>query len=633
MTNLPQSLRMSNLCVNVIGRFVRYSLVGLVGVASLFFQSNVTAAESINGAKLTAGPIHFPAGFMTSVKTYGAVGDGQTDDTAAIQAALSDGRSNPTGDYNGLPKALYFPPGVYLVSNTLTWNGCCVTLQGDGTSASVIRLAPGAPGYGSAATPKSVVMTAATNTNQSFHQNIWDLGITVGKGNPGAVALSYESNNVGSIHDVSLISEDGQGVMGLDLTRRYPGPMMVKNVSINGFQEGISTCTCFEYSATIEGLTLTNQSVVGINDLNEPLYIRDLRSTNQVPALIDNNAASEVIDGYMTGGSGNYQAIVNNGPLYLRNVGSTGYADTLADTSQSTPRLVHGSIGEYSALQPVQLVSTSAKGSLKLGIQETPTFNIPALDQWVPYIPRWYGDIGGLQTTFNSGKSTIYFPSGRYFACNQATINVPDTVMNVVGFGSVVNNCPTGAGGGGMLLVINSNSTDPLIIEQFNYGMKIEHHGTRPVVLKDGNYRYTSFPGAGNVFFEDVGTPQLTFQAGQKVWARQLNNEFAATKIINNGQLWILGLKTERGSTVIQTNDGGKTELLGGLIYPATVVPSSDVAFTSNNAATSYIYRQSMYCGSCGYANQIQETQSGVPNTLLVKPTAHYTMPLFLAEY
>jgi hypothetical protein len=48
------------------------------------------------------------AGFvLTSVKSFGAAGDGVTDDTAAIQAAISSGQS------------IYFPPGVYRTTATL----------------------------------------------------------------------------------------------------------------------------------------------------------------------------------------------------------------------------------------------------------------------------------------------------------------------------------------------------------------------------------------------------------------------------------------------------------------------------------------------------------------------------------
>lgn len=70
-----------------------------------------------------------------SVKDFGAVGDGVTDDTAAIQAALNSGA-----------KGVYFPSGTYLVKDaTNTVNGTVldvpsdVTLFGDGYG-SVLKL-------------------------------------------------------------------------------------------------------------------------------------------------------------------------------------------------------------------------------------------------------------------------------------------------------------------------------------------------------------------------------------------------------------------------------------------------------------------------------------------------------------
>lgn len=604
-----------------------YLLVELV--AWPYFCTARSGAQTINGASLVGGPIPYPAGFMTSVKSYGAVGDGKTDDTSAIQRALSDGRPNATADYNGLPKALYFPPGVYLVSNTLTWNGCCVTLQGDGSSASVIRLAPSSPGFGSASMPKSVLMTPATGTNKSFRQNVWDLGIKIGSGNPGAIALTYNSNNVGSIHNVSIISEDGQGVIGLDLTRHYPGPLMIRNVLVQGFQKGIDTCQCYEYSATIEGLTLRNQTAVGIHAWRQTLSIRNLKSTNRVPAVVNDGASVVLIDAALGGGISSQNAIVSNAALYLRNVGSSGYAATVSDISAATPKSLTGLVAEFTAQPPVKLMS-SASSSLKLPIEETPFAPISNTTEWSAVVPRWYGDTAGLQATFDSGKPNVYFPSSRYLAYNQASVIVPDAVRDVIGFGSVVNGSSAGANGGGIQLVINSDSPEPLIIEQFGYGIKILHQGTRPVVLKDGKYSYISSPGAGDVFLEDVNLSHVTFQSSQHVWARQLNDEFSGTKVTNNGSLWILGLKTELGDTVIKTNANAKTELLGALIYPAATVPSTTAAFASTNASVSYIYAESVYCTSCGYSVQVQETQNGTTRTLQTQPKGNYVMPLFI---
>lgn len=46
-----------------------------------------------------------------NVKDYGAIGDGSTDDTAAIQSAITASVQGST---------IYFPPGTYLVSNTIS---------------------------------------------------------------------------------------------------------------------------------------------------------------------------------------------------------------------------------------------------------------------------------------------------------------------------------------------------------------------------------------------------------------------------------------------------------------------------------------------------------------------------------
>jgi hypothetical protein len=56
------------------------------------------------------------AGAIVNVKDHGAVGDGVTDDTAALQAAISNltAGTSTTGD------VLLFPPGEYMVSSSLT---------------------------------------------------------------------------------------------------------------------------------------------------------------------------------------------------------------------------------------------------------------------------------------------------------------------------------------------------------------------------------------------------------------------------------------------------------------------------------------------------------------------------------
>jgi len=66
-------------------------------------SDNTLVAELINGS-------------IINVKQYGAIGDGETDDTSIIQAAVDDLPEDLT---DGSIRELYFPSGTYLVTDTI----------------------------------------------------------------------------------------------------------------------------------------------------------------------------------------------------------------------------------------------------------------------------------------------------------------------------------------------------------------------------------------------------------------------------------------------------------------------------------------------------------------------------------
>lgn len=78
-----------------------------------------------------------------NVKDYGAKGDGSTDDTAAINRAISDGNRCGKGcDSSTISPALvYFPPGTYVVSNPIVAY-YYTQLVGDATSVPTLKAAP-----------------------------------------------------------------------------------------------------------------------------------------------------------------------------------------------------------------------------------------------------------------------------------------------------------------------------------------------------------------------------------------------------------------------------------------------------------------------------------------------------------
>ena len=596
----------------------------LVTVLSTFSHAS---ASTVHGAQLTSGTIAFPAGFMPSVKSFGAYGDGVHDDTAAIQAALSQGRSSTSADYFGHPKALYFPQGVYLVHDTLHWTGCCVTLQGAGPAATTIRLAPGAAGFNNPGSPKPLILTP--NGIQSFHQEIWDLKLEIGSNNPGATALSYSSNNMGSISDVLITSDDGKGYAGIDLTRQWPGPLMIRNTEVDGFSTGIKLAQA-QYGSTFENITLKNQSVVGIYNLHQPIEIHNLYSTNQVPALNNNGGFAVLIDAMLSGGSSANYAILTNARMYLRNVEASGYGATLEDSTLSVPVRTTGSITEQVVGTPQTLTGDPGSGSLKLDIVDTPTYTGSSLDSALVVAKSQY-DMSGIAPAFASGKPMVYFAFGTYTANNEVDVVVPDYVKRITGFSSAVFGNSTGYNGGGIRFIVSSNSSTPLVIDQMT-GIKIDHRGARPVVIKDSEILYYTETGAGALYIDDVMIKnELMIQQNQQVWARQLDDEVTGQKVQNSGgSLWILGLKTEKCGMIINTTKGGRTELLGALIYPAQTVPSTDVAFRSQDSQVSYIYTESEYGTNNGYATQVQEIRNGLTKKIKSSQSAPFVMPLFI---
>ena len=578
---------------------------------------------------LSGATLEFPTGFMKSVKDYGAKGDGVTDDTDAIRAALGEGRLNadgspkyPPAELNGRPKALYFPAGTYLVTDTLKWVGCCVNLQGQGSAKTIIKLKSGSSGFGNPSSPKPVVQTE--NGNESFRQNIHDLQILVGSGNAGAVALDYISNNSGVVENVLLRSEDGAGVSGLEMTRNWPGPNMFKNIKIDGFDYGIRV-QFIEYSQTYENILLKNQRVAGIKNDGAVMAIRNLQSRNSVPAILNDGYGHGLItllDSKLEGGTGG-SAIRNasgkDAFVYLRNVSSSGYESVVSDDGKVIPG--SSQTEWYSGAKTYSLFAAPAVGMLKLPIRNTPTFVDSNPANWARVDCTGYDCQVStqLQVALNSGKSTVYFPFGVRLVFDELTVTVPASVKRIIGFHGVINTDGRGVNGGGIRFVVADDSSEPLILEQFGYGVKLEHRGKRPVAVKNiFLYEYTARPGAGDLYAEDAQIDGYTVQASQRFWGRQVNNEQRnRTKIINNGgTLWIMGMKTEGQQTVIDAI-GGQTEYLGGLLYPATGdMPPGEIAFKlSAGAKASLLYSNITYT-TRNYDTQVRESRESDVKTL-----------------
>lgn len=110
-------------------------------VTSVTFSSSTAVKLSLDSGTLANETLYpyvsvltntssaLPAGSSSdafSVTAYGAKGDGTTDDTASIQAAIDAAEANGGG-------TVHFPIGVYIVTDTITVDDLSVLLEGAGT--------------------------------------------------------------------------------------------------------------------------------------------------------------------------------------------------------------------------------------------------------------------------------------------------------------------------------------------------------------------------------------------------------------------------------------------------------------------------------------------------------------------
>jgi glucan 1,3-beta-glucosidase len=119
-----------------------------------------------------------------NVLDYGAKGDGVTDDTAAIQAAINAGN------------VVFLPFGFYVVSSTLTLHNNSVLL---GENLSTFIAKANAPAFSNAAQPTPLILTPQGASTVVF---LIDLIFTAGSDLPGLVMIDWQAGSNSGVWDV-----------------------------------------------------------------------------------------------------------------------------------------------------------------------------------------------------------------------------------------------------------------------------------------------------------------------------------------------------------------------------------------------------------------------------------------------
>ncbi|CAG8892931.1 unnamed protein product [Penicillium egyptiacum] len=237
-----------------------------------------------------------PSGYnvFRSVKDYGAKGnecDGVTDDTAAINSAISDGgRFGPSSRQSSTttPAIVYFPAGTYLISSSII-DYYFTQLIGNPNSIPVIKATADFTGLGliDGDQYQSDGNQGWISTNVFFRQirNI-KLDLTAIPASSGATGIHWPTGQASSIQNVQIVmsSDPGTQHQGLFIENGSGGfltdvtitgglyganvgnqQFMMRNLVVSNAVTGISQI--WDWGWTYQGITLTNcTTAVSINN-------------------------------------------------------------------------------------------------------------------------------------------------------------------------------------------------------------------------------------------------------------------------------------------------------------------------------------------------------------------------------
>lgn len=555
-----------------------------------------------------------------NVRDFGARGDGQSDDTPAFLAALA-ASGGDTGTTFWQDRVVFVPDGIYRISAPLVKRytdgkfGSGFVLIGQSESGTVLKLADDAPGYDNPQQPQAVIFTTSKllrgapgdggkdylgqgEGNDAYMNFVENMTIDVGTGNPGAIAIDFLGNNSGAIRHVTLRAAAGSGAVGLSMTRKWPGPTLVQNLTINGFATGIMTAQT-EYGLTFDHVRLLNQTEAAIANTQNALTIRDLDIQGPAPLILNSGEKAYLA---LDGGS----APVSNLMALVRNDGFVTVRD-LSLAGQARSGVLQGRNGWQSL----------PAADWHTPMQDAPPMpDIPSA-QWVN-VAR-YGATGdpaqdatdALRQAFASGAAVVYLPNGTYSLSD--SVDVPASLQRIVGMNStirILNRRPTFARSTGMFRAASGGP--PLFVERLafdNTGLGeqvgIELSGPRDIVMRDivtaGTTMLDRRANGGRAFLDNMCCGLLRLTGPQPVFARQFNSEGTTTRIINRGSpLSILGLKTEGVCTVLDNREGAKSDIFGGLVYVVRDgAPASVPSFINSGAwLSASLVEESLRTGS-----------------------------------
>ena len=388
------------------------------------------------GVERNIGPIN--------VKDFGAVGDGVTDDTVAVQAAI---------DSSG--RLIMFPAGTYLITSTVTIPSNRY-LKGEGIGITTI------------AVNSSLALTASVFKNQNI-----------------PVARVRQDENIrfsdmtfdGSGRTYIQYPTAGYATRGFIITLSGVINPVIDNIELKGHQSlGINDLGCLN-------LCITNSIFKGngkTDDIASPVYTQAFGSARRILDISNANPAIVTCDGVVTalvnGQSvlveGSSMASVPDGDYTVSNVSGSTFELTGIDTSSDSPfnQTMEGIVGWAGT-------TSNFVGSQDVIISNCSFYN--NLRSAVSFMPTKGGIIESC-TFRNNGESTIFSTRANNLTIKDSIIDTT-TLTDIAASGIEFNFCSNVAVQG---CKISNTALDGITIIA-SVGVSVAHNTFRNIVRDD----------------------------------------------------------------------------------------------------------------------------------------------------
>lgn len=557
-----------------------------------------------------------------------AKGDGVTDDTEAIQRGIDLSSDRGTGR----TRILFLPDGTYRLSKTLVVQSRVGPwIFGESRDGVILRMADGITDTNVTAVIRTLPSDSNAGSADWFTRNLRNFTVDAGD-NPRLDGIRWFSNNSGTLKNVRV---RGNGAVGVNLGfAGQNGPNLVQDVTIEGFATGIRAA--WIWGATLSRITVRNARTEGVYVNATAVGIEDLVVEN-APRALRNEYPNDwkwwggvvaLVGGRFTGVGGTQAAITNTSVLYARDVVTQGFPRALDSETPgggvSGPR-----VGEYLSHPVERLFPDAPAAGLRLPIQ--PEISTP----WETHPTNWVSvqafgakpgdnqdDTAAIQAAVDAaaaaGKTTVYFPGigggdPNWYGM-EGTVRVHGSVRHLIGlgFGRVVG------GEGGRFLVDDASAPWVKFQNLQAFGGRppwAENQSRSRTMLVESSDLRVLGTGTGDIFVTDCPSHVELRQAGQSLWARQLNPEGTSDTglVLNRGaRVWALGVKHEGKGVRWRTEAGGESEVFGLFNYGPGNIAKDDprAAFEVKDGAMALMGVREIGFGE-NYPLKVREVRGG----------------------